>query len=282
VEARVQVVAVLKIGDVKVGPGESCYIIGEVGLQHDGSLNQAHAFIDALASAGVDAVKFQCHLGDRTSEWRYQPEWSNETRQEYWARTGFTKDEWSGLAQHCEDDGIAFLCSPFSLEAAGMVNPLVPAWKIPSGQVRNTLMLEFIRDTGKPVLCSTGMSTLAEMDEFRRMFPDVQFLQCTSRYPTRAEEVGLFEAAALGGLSDHSGTIWAGLGAVAMGISVLEVHVCWSKSEAGFDVEAALTVDEVGELVRGVSFIERAKTLVSKNEMAGRLGGMRELFMVTE
>ncbi len=121
---------------------------------------------------------------------------------------------------------------------------------------------------------------MAEMDELRRRFPDVQFLQCTSRYPTKAEEVGLFEAAALGGLSDHSGQIWAGLGAVAMGVKYLEAHVCWSKQEFGFDVDAALTIEELADLVTGARYIEQAKTLVYKDEMARELEDMRDIFMV--
>lgn len=273
----------MRIGADMVGPGEPCFVIAEVGLQHDGSLSQAHAYIDACTGAGVDAVKFQCHLRDGVDGWREVSSYgSGETRGQYWERTGFGASEWIGLAEHCEENRVHFLCSPFSVEAVGMLEDLVPAWKIPSGQIKNTPMLQAIKATGKPVLASTGMATMAEIAEFRRHFPAVQFLQCTSKYPTEAEDVGLFEAAALGGLSDHSGTIWAGLGAVAMGINVLEVHVCWSRHEAGPDVDSALTIEDLRDLVKGCRYIERAKELVKKDEMAKELQDMRDLFMVTE
>src|SRR5512139_206676 len=94
----------------------------------------AHAYVDACAKAGVDAVKFQCHLGDSNEEWRVTPE-TSETRQEYWKRTGFDLWQWDSLQGHCAKAGVTFLCSPFSVQAVEMLDPLVPAWKVPSGKV---------------------------------------------------------------------------------------------------------------------------------------------------
>ena len=83
-----------RVGERRIGPGQPCFIMAEVGLAHDGSLTQAHAYIDAIKRAGADAAKFQCHLGDPTTEWRVTLGWQrNETRQEYWERTAFTAEE---------------------------------------------------------------------------------------------------------------------------------------------------------------------------------------------
>lgn len=273
----------MDIGARKLGPEEPCFIIAEVGLQHDGSVRQAHAYIDAVAEAGADAVKFQCHHGDPVEGWRVAPEWISETRQEYWKRTGFTPLEWFNLAVHARSVGIEFMCSPFSVPAVLLLERLVPAWKIPSGLIGNWPVLEAVADTEKPVLLSTGMATDDETDRARDFLEDrgldVLVMQCTSEYPCPAEHVGLWEAAACGGLSDHSGTIWAVLGAVALGIRAAEVHVCWNRGEAGFDVESSITVDELRRLCEGARFIERAKGPVSKDKMAEELAPMRELFM---
>ena len=275
-----------QIGARHIGPGEPCFIIAEVGLAHDGSLSQAHAYVDAIAKSGADAAKFQCHLGDPVSEWRVQPEWPQDaTRQAYWQRTGFSKAEWQSLAEHCRDSGLVFLCSPFSVEAVRLLDPLVSAWKVPSGKVTDSTLLQAIGATGKPVLLSTGMGTRAEIQAeiwaLKGGFP-IELLQCTSVYPCPPELIDLTTVKLFHGLSDHSGTIYPGIAAAALGCQVLEVHVCWSKEQGGFDTAASITVDELAQLVQGVRFVEKAMQPVDKDKMAAELQSTRNVFMVGE
>lgn len=291
------------IGDRQVGPGHPCLVIAEVAQAHDGSLGDAHAYIDAIADAGADAVKFQCHLGDPTDRWRVPPVWpQDEDRQAYWRRTGFTAQEWAGLARHASEVGLLFLCSPFSVAAVEMLDPLVPAWKVPSGRITDEALLDAIAGTSKPVILSGGMSTgdevwsayvrvLQQANRFPTIarHPGIARLLCTSMYPTPADRIGL-DAIKDGcevcgqdggyyGISDHSGTIWPAVGAVARGASIVEVHVCWSKQQHGFDTSSSITVADLARLVEGVRFIEAALTPVDKDALAVELEETRRLFM---
>lgn len=272
------------IGARHIGKPDPCFIIAEVGLAHDGSLSQAHAYVDAVKAAGADAVKFQCHLGDSTDQWRVEPSWKQDVdRQAYWYRTDFTEGQWWGLAAHAEDVGLTFLCSPFSVEAVRMLNPLVKAWKMPSGRIADTALLEVIGATHKPVLLSTGMSTYAELDAaISRLVGDdcpVKVLQCTTSYPCPPSRIGLPLVQDWDGLSDHSGTIYPGIAAAALGCEMLEVHVCWSKDQGGFDTAASITTAQLGELVRGVRFVEAAMGEVDKDALAEQLSETRKVFM---
>jgi len=270
-----------------IGDGAPCFVIAEVGLAHDGSLRIAHDFIDAIATTGADSVKFQCHLGDETDEWRIAPKWSSETRQDYWKRTGFSAIEWSGLEAHAKEKGLIFLCSPFSVEAVRLLDPLVPAWKVPSGEIENVPLWLAIYKTRKPVLFSGGMSDKEGLGDraFECDLEDVEHvaLQCTSEYPCRPEHLGLNmlgNGVWCQGLSDHSGTIYAGLAAVTLGCDVLEVHVKLSEYDQGPDASSSLTIPKLKELVEGVRFIETAKANpVDKDEMAKELEPMRRIFM---
>ena len=282
----------MKIGSREIRPGR-CFVIAEVGLAHDGNVTIAHSYIDAVAKRGVDAVKFQCHLGDSVDKWRVWPRTPrNESRQEYWKRTDFTPEDWKGLAADAGYYDIEFLCSPFSVEAVERINPLVPAWKVPSGKIADMELLGAIKATGKPVILSTGMATRDEtqaaVDEFRGSGVKHALLQCTSKYPCSPEETGFSEFAWLRGdpikdypvgLSDHSGTIYAGIAAAALGAQILEVHVCFSKEQGGFDVEASLDMDQLEQLVEGVRFVEEALQPVDKDQMAKELSREREIFM---
>jgi N,N'-diacetyllegionaminate synthase len=274
-----------------VGDGSPCLIVAEVGQAHEGSLGQAHAYIDAIAQAGADAVKFQCHIAEAEStpdeQWRVPPDWpQDESRYAYWKRMEFTQEQWWSLAEHAKAAGLIFLCSPFSVEAVRLLDPMVPAWKVSSGEVRNVALLNAIKDTKKPVILSSGMCTWDELCVAAGRFRRVAKLQCTSMYPTPPERVGL---RLLGddpewgtdydGLSDHSGSIWPAIGAATLGATIVEVHVCFSKAEFGFDVESSITIDELARLVEGVRFIEKAKTPVDKDAMARELEPMRKLFM---
>jgi N,N'-diacetyllegionaminate synthase len=274
---------------------EHCLVIGEVAQNHDGSLGMAHAFIDAIADAGADAVKFQTHLAasesTRMEPWRVRFSRQDRTRWDYWKRMEFTEDQWHGLKLHSEDRGLLFLSSPFSPEAVELLKRVgVAAWKLASGEVTNPLVFDRIAESQLPVLLSTGMSTWAEIDEavgrVRAGGLPLAVLQCTSMYPTPPERVGvnlLSEYRARYscpvGLSDHSGTIFPSLAAAVLGAEVLEVHVTLSREMFGPDVVASVTTTELRQLVDGVRFVNKiVDNPVDKDAVAEELMPMRELF----
>jgi N,N'-diacetyllegionaminate synthase len=272
-----------------------CLVVGEVAQAHDGSLGIAHAFVDAIADAGADAVKFQTHIASAESTlaepWRVRFSPQDQTRYDYWKRVEFTEAQWDGLREHAEQRGLWFMSSPFSLEAVELLERVgVAAWKVASGETGNDAMLDAIAATRRPILISTGMSPLSEIDRAvariaARDLPLI-LLQCTSAYPCPPEKVGLnlipFFRGRYGcgvGLSDHSGTIYPGLAAATLSIAALEVHVTLSRQMFGPDVPASLTVDEMRQLVEGVRFIERMVAQpVDKDVSASEFEPLRKLF----
>jgi N-acetylneuraminate synthase len=274
---------------------QRCLIVAEVAQTHDGSLGCAHAFIDAAANANADAIKFQTHIASAESTpnepWRVKFSRQDATRYDYWKRMEFTEEQWAGLKQHADARGLKFISSPFSIEAVELLARVgVHAWKVASGEVANTPMFDRMAETGIPFFVSTGMSPISEIDAAVERVNSTRIpltlLQCTSMYPTPAEKVGLNVIPLLRerygcavGLSDHSGTIYPGLAATALGIDVLEVHVTLSREMFGPDVPVSLTTAEVRQLVEGVRFIERAQANpVDKDEIAEQLSEMRGLF----
>ncbi len=270
-------------------------MIAEVAQAHDGSLGTAHAYIDAVAKTGADAIKFQTHIADAESTpgepWRIKFSPQDETRFDYWKRMEFTEPQWHGLKQHADEAGLLFLSSPFSDEAIDLLSRVgVAAWKIASGEVSNLPMLEKMAATGLPCILSTGMNPLAEVDTAvntsRAQGSSVCVLQCTTAYPCPAEKIGLNVMQQLRerydcpvGLSDHSGTIYPGLAAATLGANVLEVHVTFSRETFGPDVPASVTTGELAQLVEGVRFIEKMMSHpVDKEAMADDLAPLRSLF----
>jgi N-acetylneuraminate synthase len=272
-----------------------CLIIGEVAQAHDGSLGFAHAYIDAIASAGADAVKFQTHIAAAEStpseQFRVHFSKQDKTRYDYWKRMEFTEEQWAGLKQHADERGIAFLSSPFSLEAIELLERVgVAAWKVASGEVGNQGMFERISQSKLPIILSTGMSSLAEIDSAverikTRQLP-LALLQCTTAYPCPPEKVGLnmlsffrsrYDCAV--GLSDHSGTIFPGLAAAALGCDVLEIHVTLSREMFGPDVPASVTTTELATLTQGIRAIETMlANPVDKDQFAADSQHLRQLF----
>ncbi len=278
-----------------IGESQPCAVIAEVAQAHDGSLGTAHAFIDAVAEAGATAIKFQTHIAAAESTpgepWRVKFSPQDETRYDYWKRMEFTEAQWHGLKRHADERGLAFLSSPFSFEAVDLLARVgVAAWKVASGEVTNTPLFDRMAEAGLPFLVSTGMSTLAEIDaaveHVRARNLPVTVFQCTSMYPTPPEKVGLnmvpfFQDRYGGpvGLSDHSGTIYPSLAAVAMGAGAVEVHVTMSRAAFGPDVSSSLTLPELTQLVEGVRFIETMQAHpLDKDAMAEELDTMRRLF----
>ena len=271
------------------------FIIAEVAQAHDGSLGNAHAFIDAIASAGAHAVKFQTHIAAAESTldepWRIRFSPQDDTRYDYWQRMGFTAAQWAGLADHARDAGLIFSSSPFSAEAVELLHKLeVPFWKVPSGEVSNTEILEAMWGTRKPLIFSSGMSGYDELDwaaaQTRLRNIPLALLQCTTAYPCPPEKWGINQIAALReryqcpvGFSDHSGGIYAPLAATALGAEILEVHVTLSRQMFGPDVIASVNIEELGHLVEGAKAIRQAlEHPVDKMQIAAELSGMKQIF----
>jgi N-acetylneuraminate synthase len=203
----------------------------------------------------------------------------------------FTEEQWRGLAEHAREQGLLFLSSPFSIEAVDLLERVgQPLWKIASGETSNRQLLDRVLDTGAPVLLSTGMSPVAEIDEavarVRTRHVPVGVFQCTTAYPCPPERVGLnlipFYRERYGcwvGLSDHSATIYPGLAAVATGLDLLEVHVALSREQFGPDVVASVTTSELRQLVEGIRFIERMRAHpLDKDASAEATAPLRRLF----
>jgi N,N'-diacetyllegionaminate synthase len=272
-----------------------CMIIGEVAQAHDGSLGMAHAFIDAIADAGADAVKFQTHIASAESTlsepWRVKFSQQDVTRYDYWKRMEFSEEQWHGLKKHADACGLKFLSSPFSVEAVDLLSRIgVGAWKVASGEISNLPMFERIATTGLPIILSTGMSPLSEIDaavgRVKAAGLPLTLLQCTSAYPCPPEKIGLnlisFFRDRYGcavGLSDHSGTIYPGLAAATLDIEVLEVHVTLSREMFGPDVTASITTAELRQLVEGIRFIEKMNAHpLEKNALVSEMKPLRDLF----
>ena len=274
---------------------DRCLIIGEVGLSHDGSLGLAHAFIDEVARGGADAVKFQTHIATAESTpaepFRVKFSRQDATRYEYWKRIEFTEAQWKGLADHAREEGLMFLSSPFSREAVDLLDRVGMAmWKVGSGEVSTLPLLDAMIATGKPILLSSGMSDLAELDKavdrVRRARVPLAVLQCTTAYPCPPERIGLnlmpFFRERYGcfvGLSDHSGTIYPGIAAATLGAEVVEVHVTMSRGMFGPDVPASVTMEELRQLVDGIRFVETMRANpVDKNAIARDMAPLRAIF----
>jgi N,N'-diacetyllegionaminate synthase len=279
-----------------LGSESGVMVIAEVAQGHDGSLGMAHAYIDAVAKAGADAVKFQTHLAAAESTpgepWRVKFSPQDASRYDYWKRMEFTAEQWHGLKRHADERGLKFLSSPFSGEAVELLMRVgVAAWKVASGEVSNLPMLECMTATGLPIILSSGMSPISEIDAAVELVKargsPLVVLQCTSAYPCPPEKIGLnlipFFRQRYGcavGLSDHSGTIYPGLAAATLGIDVLEVHVTLSREMFGPDVPVSLITTELGQLVEGIRFIEKINAHpADKDAMAAELAPMRHLFI---
>lgn len=256
----------------------------------------AHAYIDAVARTGADAVKFQTHIAAAESSpqepWRVRFSPQDETRYDYWKRMEFTPGQWAGLKTHAEERGLKFLSSPFSVEAVDLLGRMgIAAWKVASGEVNNAPLFDRMCRYPAPILLSTGMSSWQEIqsavERIRARSLPLTLMQCTTAYPCPPEKIGLnllpvmrqrFGCAV--GLSDHSGTIFPGLAAAAIGAEAVEVHVVLSREAFGPDVPASLTTSELRQLVEGVRFVGcMLRNPVDKDAAARDLAPLRNLFM---
>ncbi|EGV44412.1 N-acetylneuraminate synthase [Bizionia argentinensis JUB59] len=250
------------------------FLIAEIAQAHGGCLQKAHDYIDAVATTGVDAIKFQTHIADAESSihepFRVKFSDAYATRFDYWRAMEFTLDEWKALKQHCEAVGLEFMSSPFSNAAVDLLEIVgVNRYKVGSGEVSNFLLLERISQTKKPVILSSGMSSYDELDAavsfLKKRNVDYSIMQCTTAYPTNAEQLGLNviqelkdRYQVLVGFSDHSALISTGVAAVSLGAELLEFHVILDSNESGPDALASLTIEQATQLNQDVRYIYKA------------------------
>ena len=287
--------AVLHIAGRVVGGGAPCLLIAEVAQAHDGSLGFAHSFIDLAREVGADAIKFQTHIADAETTplepFRVAFSYEDATRFDYWRRMEFRPEQWAGLAEHAKAAGLMFLSSPFSIEALHLLQRIgVPAWKVASGELSNIPLLDAMVATGKPLLLSSGMSSLGDLEacaaDLRTRDLDFGVFQCTTKYPTPLEEVGLNLLPILQqrlscpvGLSDHSGSPFPALAAMAQGAAMIEVHLAFHRRQFGPDTAASLVPEDFALLRRARdAFHILASHPVDKDAMAQALVGMGQLF----
>ena len=259
------------------------YYIAEIGQAHEGSLGILHSYIDALATTGIHAVKFQMHIAAAESSahepFRVKFSYEDATRFDYWNRMEFTLEQWKEIKQHCDAVGLDFVCSPFSNLAVDWLEEIgVASYKIGSGEVTNLLLLEKIAQTGKPLILSSGMSSFSELDTTISFLHEkgVSFsvLQCTTSYPTQPKQYGFNVIQELKeryqvpvGFSDHSAKVATNIAAIALGAEILEFHVVFDRRMFGPDAKSSLTIDEITQLVSDCNAIYQAKQHpINKND----------------
>ena len=267
----------LKIGDKLIGEEEPCFIIAEAGVNHNGSVELAKKLIDAAKDAGADAVKFQTFKAENVvvkdaQKAEYQKETTGEGSQyEMIKKLELAEEDFRELADYAEKKDIMFLSSPFDKESVDLLYELdVPAFKVGSGEITNFPLLRYIAKKRKPIILSTGMSTLGEIEEALDVIrsegvEDIILLHCVSNYPARIEDVNLRAIETLKqafklpvGFSDHTLGIIVPIAAVALGACVIEKHFTLDRNLPGPDHRASLEPDELKEMVKAIREVEKA------------------------
>ncbi|MGF6995087.1 N-acetylneuraminate synthase [Paraburkholderia sp. GAS32] len=254
---------------------ERCIVIAEAGVNHNGSLDLAHRLVDVAAQAGADFVKFQTFrteaLVTRTAQkadYQKRTTGHTETQFEMLKKLELDENAFRELAAYAKSKGIGFLSTPFDIESAGFLTTLgVSAFKVSSGDLTNIPFLRELASMGLPIILSSGMATLGELEEAvdtceRAGVPidKLTLLHCTTEYPAPAEEINLramqtiaaaFPGATFG-YSDHTEGIEIPIAAVAMGAQVIEKHFTLDRTMEGPDHKASLEPAELAAMVRAI------------------------------
>ena len=272
------------------------YIIAEIGNTHEGSIGLAKLFAKSASECGVDAIKFQTHIFDEESldDAPNPPYFQDETRRDYFERTAFSKKEWSELKRYCEIElKVDFLSTPFSIAAVDLLESInVSSYKVPSGDVSNTLFLKKIALTQKKVYLSTGMSGWDEIDLAvstlqKNGCKELVILQCTSKYPCPPELSGINILDELQnrysnieiGYSDHTIGPVIPLAAIMRGATVIEKHFTLSNKMYGSDAKNATEPKLFEELVSQIRILEKAiNNPIDKDELNSELLEMKNIF----
>lgn len=255
----------------------SVFIIAEAGVNHNGSFELACKLVDAAKAAGVDCIKFQTfkskNLVSRTAQKaEYQKATTGDSsQQDMLKKLELSYDEFIALKEYCDKIGITFLSTPFDFESIDFLNSIdMPFWKIPSGEVTNLPYLLALAKTGKPVVMSTGMCEIAEIEAAINVLKEngtkeIKLLHCNTEYPTPFEDVNLKAMQTMRdafglevGYSDHTKGIEVPVAAVALGATVIEKHFTLDRNMDGPDHKASLEPDELAAMVSSIRHIEKA------------------------
>ncbi len=256
----------------------SILIIAEAGVNHNGSLAMAKQLADVAKAAGADIVKFQTAKPElvisrfaEKAEYQKAETGEAESQLEMCKRIHLTFDEHAQLKEYCDSIGIAYLSTPFDLDSIDFLQQLgTPMWKVPSGEITNLPYLEKIAATKKPVILSTGMSMLSEIEDALTILEDggagpITLLHCNTEYPTPIEDANLLAMQDLReqfglpvGYSDHTAGIEADIAAAALGAVVIEKHFTLDKALPGPDHKASLSPEELTAMVAAVRKTELA------------------------
>jgi N-acetylneuraminate synthase/N,N'-diacetyllegionaminate synthase len=267
----------MKIDGHAVGGGKTL-VIAEVGINHNGDMEMARSLIDAAVDAGADAVKFQSFIVEElvtasAPKAAYQEGSTGESQREMLEPYELTPEQHHELKSYCEKQGITFLSTPFDSQSVALLDDLdVPAIKVGSGELTNTPFLREIAEQARPMIVSTGMSTMEEVEAAVETIRDASadvplaLLHCVSLYPTDISLVNLRAMGAMDdrfdvpiGFSDHTTQVETMGLAVAMGATIVEKHLTLDRSLPGPDHEASLEPDELDRAIDIVRNAERAK-----------------------
>lgn len=262
------------IGNRKIGINYKPFVIAEIGINHEGSYEKALQMVYDAYAAGVECVKFQCHIieDEMTPDAQNTiPSNSDKSIYEIMNRCLLSHEEEIALQKVVDELGMIYLSTPFSRAAADRLEEMgVEAYKIGSGECNNYPLIEHVAKFGKPIILSTGMNNISSIqgavEILERYDIDYALLHCTSLYPTPYEQVRLGAIAemkeafpnAVLGLSDHSIGNYTCFGAVPLGASILEKHFTSDKSWPGPDIEISVDPQELSELVKGSAAIHSA------------------------
>jgi len=270
--------ASFRVGDRVIGAAAPAFLVAEAGVNHNGDPALARRLIAAAAAAGADAVKFQTFRAEalvtrHAPKAAYQAETtgSGEGQWEMLGRLELGPEAHAALRDESAKRGILFFSSPFDEASADTLEALgVALFKLPSGEITNPRLLRHVAAKGRPIILSTGMSTLDEVAAAVAVIrgagdPPLALLHCVSAYPAPAEETNLRAVDTLRerfgcpvGLSDHTTGIEIALAAVARGAAIVEKHFTLDKGLPGPDHRASLEPDELAGLVRAVRRVEAA------------------------
>ena len=266
----------IKIENKVIGEGEATFIIAEAGVNHNGDIELAKRLVDIASECGIDAIKFQTFKAENVvakntpkADYQIKNTGTNESQYEMIKKLELSEDEFIELYKYTKKKGLIFLSTPFDFESADFLDELVSAFKISSTDLTNLPFLEYIAEKGKPIILSTGMGTLGEIEEavntIREINDDLILLHCVTNYPASFESLNLRAIKTLKeafklpvGYSDHSLGIYAPIAAVALGAVVIEKHFTLDKNLPGPDHKASLNPEELKEMVNAIRLIEKA------------------------
>lgn len=255
-----------------IGEGHPTFVIAEAGSNHNGSYDRAKRLIDVAADAGANAVKFQYYKAEHLYSTRTPPfKYLKGQDVHRVIKRAETPRSWiPRLAKYCQRRDVVFLASPFDREAVDLLDPFVPAFKVASFEIVDVDLLRYIAGKGKPIILSTGMATLGEIEDAIAVIRgaggrDVVLLQCSSVYPSPMDGVNLRGMETMRsafklpvGLSDHTLGIHVPVAAVALGASVIEKHFTMSRRLKGPDHSFAVEPTELKQMVAHIRDVELA------------------------